>query len=267
MISVTALSGYLYCPRKLYLEQVLKIVKPPKEALIKGSIRHQVYDKINKSEDELVKSIDHEDLKYIMHKYRDQYSSILRKVIISYKSDLRTVNIELSDAFRQNWAYILTEAETRAQNIHLFIMQHNVFKEELWEQLTPKIKSEFRLISENLLLSGIIDQIEYYEHEIIPYELKTGKAPEKGVWPGHKIQMAAYMLMLQETGVKIEKGVVKYLDLGENREIPMNPFLGQEVTDIRDRTISTLKSEKLPSIINNKNKCRVCELREKCYSM
>ena len=30
---------------------------------------------------------------------------------------------------------------------------------ELWEKLTPKITSEFKIMSHNLFLSGIIDQI------------------------------------------------------------------------------------------------------------
>ena len=42
MLSVTHLSSYLYCPRKLYLQKVLSIYEPPKEALVKGTIRHKM---------------------------------------------------------------------------------------------------------------------------------------------------------------------------------------------------------------------------------
>ena len=46
-ISVSMLSTYLYCPRKLFLQKILMVEEPPKESLVMGSIRHEVYDYIN----------------------------------------------------------------------------------------------------------------------------------------------------------------------------------------------------------------------------
>ena len=57
MISVSLLSNYDYCARKLFLEQVLKLVVIPRAVVIKGSIRHEVHDKISKAEENFVKSI------------------------------------------------------------------------------------------------------------------------------------------------------------------------------------------------------------------
>ncbi|MBI2659513.1 hypothetical protein HYX05_05440, partial [Candidatus Woesearchaeota archaeon] len=56
-ISVSLLSSYLYCSRKLFLEKVLLLEEPPKESLVMGSIRHETYDNINKKEEEIVTSI------------------------------------------------------------------------------------------------------------------------------------------------------------------------------------------------------------------
>ena len=56
-ISVTMLSSYLYCKRKLFLERVLGLFEPDKGALVKGSIRHKTYEEINKIEENIFKKI------------------------------------------------------------------------------------------------------------------------------------------------------------------------------------------------------------------
>jgi len=47
-------------------------------------------------------------------------------------------------------------------------------------------------------LKGKIDRIEKFNDTAIPVELKTGKAPKGGVWESHMIQVASYMLLLEE---------------------------------------------------------------------
>ena len=53
-ISVSMLSTYLYCPRMLFLQKVLAVEEPPKESIVLGSLRHEIYDFINKSEQKIV---------------------------------------------------------------------------------------------------------------------------------------------------------------------------------------------------------------------
>ena len=60
-ISVSMLSAYLYCKRKLFLERVLGLFEPEKEALVKGTIRHETYDRVNRIEEKIVKSITEND--------------------------------------------------------------------------------------------------------------------------------------------------------------------------------------------------------------
>lgn len=267
MIPVTFLSSYEYCPRKLYLTEVLKLVVPPKEVLVKGSIRHEIYDHINKSEEMLVRSISSRDKETIFDKYKQKYSKITRQVIIKYKSRLQQVNLDLSETFRNTWPMILGECELRAKNIFRFILETNLLGDELWLNLVPKIKSEYRVESEVLKLKGIIDQIEVYQDKIVPFELKTGSTPREGAWPGHKIQIGAYLLLMSEVFNKdIEKGYVRYLDSHETREIIMNHFLKHEVTTLRDKVITLLSQDTPPDPVKNENKCRNCQLKSHCCS-
>ncbi|MBN1502828.1 CRISPR-associated protein Cas4 [Candidatus Woesearchaeota archaeon] len=266
MISVTFLSSYEYCPRKLYLTQVMKVVVPPKEVLVKGKIRHEIHDNINKAEEPLVRAITTKDFKSILDTFKQKYAEITRSIIIRNKGALNEVNLELSETFKSTWPLILYESEQRVKNIYSFIKKTGLLGEELWLNLSPKIKSEYRLESENLRLKGIVDQIEVYENKIVPYELKTGKTPRKGVWPGHKLQMAAYLLLLGEVlGNKIDIGYINYLDTKEIREVILNPFLEHEVHTTKNKVIELFNRDNAPEPIKQENKCKICELYGQCY--
>ena len=268
MLSVTMLSGYMYCPRKLYLERVLGLYEPPKEALVIGSIRHETYDLINKNEENIVKSFKEKtNIVQIREKYKNEFLKFLRIAIIHNRKRLDHFNLEPSEVFKQTFPLIMEEVENRSLNIFNFIQEYNVFGEELWEKLTPKIQSEFRISSEKLGLRGIIDQIEIYEHGFVPVELKTGKTPNEGVWPGHKIQIAAYALLLEDHHKKqIKEGFVTYLDTKQRRQIPINPFLRLEVKELIENVNNLLKSKEIPSFCNNQNKCNACGLKQDCFN-
>jgi len=158
-ISVSLLSSYLYCPRKIYLERVLGFYEPPKEALVMGSIKHEILDSISKKEQEIVTNIEEKiPLEELEEKYKKEYSKIYRDVIIKNKEKLKQLQINIPNIFKRTWPLILNEAKTRALNIHSFMQTHLIYGKELWEKLTPKIHSEFKIKSEKLELSGIIDQ-------------------------------------------------------------------------------------------------------------
>ena len=267
-IPVSLLSSYLYCSRKLFLEEVLLLEEPPKESMVMGSIRHETYDGINKKEREIVTSIKKKiELKDVQDLYKHNYLKILRKVIANNKGRLKEVNLNMLDAYRKCFPFIIEEYATRANNVFSFIEVNNVFGEELWKKLTPKIISELRVESNELRLKGIIDQVHIYENDYVPFELKTGRTPNEGVWPSHRIQVAAYSLLLQEKFNKqIKEGFVFYLDTKEKRHVVINPFMKDEVKQIVDDIIKLLENNELPDFCNNENKCRKCGLRETCYN-
>ena len=266
-ISVTLLSSYLYCSRKLFLEKVLMQAEPPKESLVMGSIRHETYDKINKNEELIVTSITKiMDFTEMQQLYKQNHLKFLRKSIADNKDRLKSVNLNMLDAYRKSFPFIMEESVTRSSNVFDFILKNNVFGDELWQRLTPKILSELRVESEGLKLKGIIDQVHVYEQDYVPFELKTGRAPDSGVWPSHRIQIAAYSMLLQEKFNKpIKEGFVFYLDTKEKRHIAMNPFMKDEVRQIVSEVIGLLESRNIPDFCNNENKCMKCGLKATCY--
>ena len=267
-LPVSLLSTYLYCSRKLFLEQVLLLKEPPKESLVMGAIRHETYDNINKKEEEIVTSItERTTLESVQALYKNQYLAILRKSIANNKKRLDEVNVNLLEAYKNSFPSIMEESLIRADNVFTFIETNNVFGNELWQKLTPKIISELKLESDELKLKGIIDQVHIYDKEYIPFELKTGRTPQDGVWPSHRIQISAYSLLLQERFDKpVKEGFVVYLDSKEKRHIAINSFMKEEVKQIIDEIFSLLESKELPDFCNNENKCRKCGLRQTCYN-
>lgn len=268
MLSVSMLCSYEYCKRKLFLNYCLDIWEPYKKSTSLGTIRHETYDNINKAEENLVKGIKQRLTKdEISDIYQKKYSEILRNVIKQNKRALFELNLNLGEVFRNVWPLILEESVTRSNSIFEFIEINNIFGDELWEKLTPKIRSELRIESKKLNLKGIIDQIEIYESGIVLIELKTGSCPKEGVWPGHRIQIAAYSMLAEEHfKEEIKEGFIAYLDYKEKRHIAINPFLKEEIKQTIKKVENLLNSKKLPEIATNPNKCKNCGIKKSCYN-
>ncbi len=267
MLSVTSLSTYAYCKRKLYLQYVLGIKEPPSKVIIKGSLCHKVYEKINKIDKELVINIKKgATLSEIKEKYNKGYIGILTSIIKDYKAKLESLKIEPVDILRYLFPLIVYESEIRAKIVYDFIKKYNIYGEELWLRLTPKIKSEMKIESGVLGLRGVIDQIRIYDERIVPVEIKTGKCPKEGVWPSHKIQLIAYALLLEEElKLKVNEGWVYYIDEKEKRQIPINPFMKLEIVELIKKAKETITSDTIPGFEKNQNKCVACGLKEICY--
>ena len=192
---------------------------------------------------------------------------ILRKSIANSKERLKDVNLNMLDAYKRSFPFIMEESKARASNIFNFIEKHDVYGEELWRKLSPKILSELRVESDELRLKGIIDQVHVHENSYVPFELKTGKMPQDGVWPGHRVQIAAYSLLLQEKFQKpVKEGFVYYLDSRQARHITINPYMKEEIKQLVDEVIALINGKDLPDFCNNENKCRKCGLKQTCYN-
>ncbi|MCX6706647.1 MAG: CRISPR-associated protein Cas4 [Candidatus Woesearchaeota archaeon] len=235
MLSVSMLSGYLYCKRKLYLQYVLHLAEPKKESLVLGTIRHKIFEEINNAEEKIVRAITKEDdHEKIVSRYKEEYLEIVEKTIKKKKKDIAKLNIPESDVLDSVKDSVMNEAEERAGNVHDFVQKNKnmIFGEELWEKLTPKILSEFCISSESLGLRGIIDKVEIYDNIIVPVELKTGKCPEEGGWPSHELQLHAYMALLSGKQRSVKEGKLVYLDAGKVIRLPNNPFVEVRSTPI-----------------------------------
>ena len=266
-IPVSLLSTYLYCPRKVFLERVLKLREPPKRPLVLGTIRHEALEGAALAEEGIVLDINSLlSQEEVLNLYQKKYSSLLRDVMQKHSSSLGSLQVDLMDAYEGAFESLMREAKERAMNLHRFMNASKLLGEDLWKGLTPKIRTEVRVESDALRLIGIVDKIEDYGDALVPIELKTGKVPRQGVWPGHRIQAGAYALLLEEAFQKpISTVIVHYLDANEKRVITMNPFMKEEITMLVQEVAEILDNFLLPEFCDAPQKCASCGLKKKCY--
>jgi len=267
LVSVSLLGSYDYCSRKVFLERVLKLFKPPKDVMVKGTVKHTAFELMDLAEESLVKTISKSDsFDSVQERYKTLYQKLLRNAIIKNKREILSVGLEPQDLFMQSLQVINNEARYRSAIAFDFAAANNLFNEELWENLVPKTKSEYSLKSENLCLSGRIDQLQIFPKNFVPVELKSGKLPRDDVWPGHKLQLAGYALLLQEKfNIAVNRGIVRYIDHDAAREVLINPFLKQEVRSLTKEIFSMLNNLNIPDRVTNENKCNACNLKADCF--
>ncbi len=268
IIPVSLLSAFGYCKRKVFLERVLGIFEPARPSFALGSFRHAVFDRINKAEEGLVRSLRLGMKKgQVLSIYKRCYVAIVRELAGLRKKRLEEAGADAGKAFESAWEIAMAEAKERSANTYSFMRESGLEGAELWKSLTPKISSEVSVASPKLRLRGVVDRLMIYRNKIIPVEIKTGKSQGGRAWKSHLIQIAAYMLILGDSweGSDVSKGVVRYVDEKKSVDVAMNPFLREEVLRTRDSVLKLLSSAEIPPKVKNLNKCRSCGIREQCY--
>ncbi len=245
MISVTLLSQYLFCPRKIYNQYILGIKPEENLAMVRGLIRHNVLDQANRREKPIIsKFTPIKTLENIKLEYKTMYNQILQEKIKENSEKLISFGSSPLQIYQELFPDIKEEAKEKAIELFNFAKKHNVYEERLWHAL-PKPITELRVQSEKLQLRGIIDRVEKYNNEFVPIEIKTGKAPQDGIWKNHKIQLAAYILLLSEHyGTQITEGFVDYS--GSRRKLTMNDFTRDWVIETRDKVKDILNKKVVP---------------------
>jgi len=271
MIPVTALASYDYCPRKLYLENILKIGSKDRKAMVRGSLYHQCMDSFTKAEQGLVMSIARDEpYPLVAQRFVTYAKEVVSSQISAFKHTLVQEGHDLDALHQEVLQTMHNEARRRARDIFSFIEQHDdlLYGELLWSHLSPKLKQEQRYDAEELGIRGRIDCLLVYEEgKIIPVEYKTGKAPADGVWPGHRLQVAAYVIMVEHlVGATVPYGVVRYLDSGIDRKVMVNDFLRSDVKKLAITVKSMLAAEDPPLHVTNQRKCDKCYLKGFCYN-
>ncbi|MEK6864303.1 MAG: CRISPR-associated protein Cas4 [Nanoarchaeota archaeon] len=268
MISVSTVTGYLYCPRKVYMNYVLRIFGQGRKETVSGRIKHAVIEYVNNNEKEIVESIDNPLLENIEIHYRANYYKALDSILEQSRMELDRLNHKKEEAATEIWPVLLKEAKLRAKNVAMFMQTHPVMGKELWNKLTPKYVSEVSVASYAIGLNGKIDRVEMHsENCIIPLEMKTGKAPKDGIWDNHRIQLAAYIMLLKEKYNHVNEGYIEYLDTGDRRKITLNPFIEDEVKSLIIKVKDLLNSATPPEKEKNNAKCVKCELKEQCNAL
>ena len=121
-------------------------------------------------------------------------------------------------------------------------------------------QAEVDLFSEKLGLSGRLDRLA---PGITPSLIRTGKAPQDGIWKRDRLMLAGYALLLGEKNrTHINQGLVEYPALALVRAAEIHGVDRARVLRIRDR-IRLIKGGQLPDRPEDAP-CQACEARETC---
>lgn len=130
------------------------------------------------------------------------------------------------------------------------------------KNIVPKFSEKYFVESSKIGLKGVVDIIVDYESHVNLYLLRTNYSPREGIYLPHKIQLAAYLMILEES-----RNVNKCYVIYKNgiKELIINEFLRSIVLDLRDKVRESTGMKELPSRIRNKRKCRHCPYERECY--
>ena len=121
-------------------------------------------------------------------------------------------------------------------------------------------QAEVDLYSDKLGLSGRLDRLAPGG---TPSLIRTGKAPEDGIWKRDRLMLAGYALLLGEKNrTHINQGLVEYPRQALVRAAQIHSVDRARVLRIRDR-IRQIKEGQLPDRPENAP-CPDCEAREIC---
>jgi CRISPR-associated exonuclease Cas4 len=119
---------------------------------------------------------------------------------------------------------------------------------------------EVDLRSEKLRLSGRLDRLA---PGCTPSLIRTGQAPDEGVWKRDRLMLAGYALLLAEThGKKTNHGLVEYPRSGLVRLVQIHSIDRARVLRIRDR-VRLIREGQLPDRPEDAH-CDGCQARELC---
>ncbi len=257
-IPVTHLQSFIFCPRLLYRKAIFGM-KTTNAALVLGQVRHTFHDLANKYEKNIIVHLPKwESTDEVVSTFSSAYINLLKMAIASHAGSIRTVGLNPKDVMEKINKPVVREAAEKAESIAEFGNQNKVFGEDLWERL-PKAITELKVTSSKLRLQGTVDRVEVNNDAIQLVELKTGKAPRQGVWPSHRLQVAAYMMLLGEKFNKpVEKAIVRYLETDSKENVYLNPYLELEVTEATEKTIRMLQGDEEPKACQRKTcPCKV----------
>ncbi len=119
------------------------------------------------------------------------------------------------------------------------------------------------LFSERYQLTGKPDYLIDQGREIIPVEVKSARLGQNQPYDSHKLQLAAYCLLIEESeGVRPAYGVIKYADAAIR--LPYTAALRAELLHTLDLMRRDLAARHVPRSHDDPARCRHCGYAHAC---
>jgi len=261
-ISASKLTEYLYCPRAVYLGEVLGFETEPTKEQEAGILGHAIRKELSLRQARILKRI--KEPEELENRLESELKKILLELPVIYKEKLG--EIDIAETLPQIEDEIAEELKRLTKSLEGMMSEMGI--QEALTYLTPW-KVEYSMLSSELEISGRVDKI-YREPDIRPSDIKTGEPPEDGIWEGDRLQVAAYALLIEDRFEEpVNHGYVEYSRTAERRPLIVTEKLRRQVLYTRDAVLDIIEGIEVPDVCphGQTNKCKNCGHREKCYEV
>jgi CRISPR-associated exonuclease Cas4 len=119
------------------------------------------------------------------------------------------------------------------------------------------------LFSPRWQLTGKPDYLVQTGAEVVPVEVKSGRAPAEGAYPAHVYQLAAYCVLVADTThARPTHGLIKYAD--KTVAVDFTPALERELQETLRALRADGEAGEVARSHNSVARCRACGFREVC---
>jgi len=259
-VPVSSLGDYSFCPRSVYLSEVLDMEQEPRVKKARELFNHSVRRELSLRRHKVLGRISSAD--EIEGAFLEEAEEVLKTACRVFKDipgeDLK----EYVSALRPQ---LKKEMKVAAGKLHYMVDE--VGMKKALEKITPW-KVDYSVCSDELRLTGRIDAVMKEKNVCYPVDLKTGEAAA-GVWDDDKAVVCAYSMLLEENlGIKVPYGYVEYTRTQERMPVMNTEELRENVMETRDEILEILGGN-VPEICphGNGKKCEACGFSEKCYEI
>lgn len=259
-IPVSLLSVYTYCPRQVYLSNVLYVKPEPNISQVAGLIGHFVRREIALRQNKILER--EHNRESIEKALASELDKVLEEIKVIYRRQLSELEADYNQLI--NSVKSETQQEIKGTADRLETMLNEMGFEEAVDYITPS-RIEYKIRSDDLGLAGRIDKVM---KPLTPVEIKTGKVSENGVWSGDRLQVCAYSILLEDRHDQdVGHGFIEYTRAQEWRPVLNTVELRRQVLEVRDQVREVLENSVEPDVCPHGlgTKCKNCIYQDKCY--
>jgi len=224
MISASDFGAWDFCPRQVYFRRVLGIKPEKKEIMIKGTVKHQVFENI---------------VKLYKEKANFKIEDVIEDVLSEYAEEFKNFGTDLK-YFRKMliWSFSMLIDKIHKND---FSVPHFC---EQWIE------------SEDLGLKARIDVIFNESGEWVVGDLK----PKTSDFLGTQMQIGVGALLFEkQMNIKVDRiKIISHFNWAE-KEIELTDQLREYILRTRDKIKEMIETKTIPPMCSNSNKCVHCD--------
>lgn len=264
MINLKDIRTYMYCPRKMYLQNSLN-QKFQKNYQINTELRElriDIQDIIHRNLRMLKKEMNCKEIKEELYKNINHY--------VKYTFDnIRYLSIESEEVINEIYEDMEKEIEYKINAISLKVKQlmdlHKKDGIDVSNFFYPSSVYNYLIKDNYLNIIGNIDKIEINNNKYIPISYKSSIPPLKGVSESDAVELVGKaMLVESEFDTEVFVGFIEYVKINERRAVVMDVEIRKELFKVLSEMKNILLEEKIPPIEVEEKKCEKCEYIKIC---